>query len=238
MNLMAAEIVRHRPLLVFVSPCAESRRRDITVPIPLVVAVKQGQIVDGFQGAQGESQVREFIERILPSPVERLMIAAAGLEATSPSEAEGKYREVLAIEPKIEEAQIALARVLCAQQKYEDAGRVIEELEKRGYLEPEVEGLKAQIELHAAAAESGSVEEARKAVAANPKDFDAKILLAESLADVGKKTEALDLCLEIIEDAAGPVRDKAKEAMLKILATMSDVMVTSHYRRQLATLWL
>lgn len=206
--------------------------------IPLVVAVKQGQIVDGFQGALGEAQVREFLDRILPSPMEKLLIEAAELEQTSPSEAEAKYREVLVLEPKLDEVKVALTRVLCAQQKYEEAGQVIAELEQRGYLEPEVESLKAQIELHAAAAESGSVEEARRAVAANPNDFKAKILLIESLADVGKKTEALDLCLDIIENGAGPVRDQAKEVMLKVLATMNDVLVTSQYRRQLGTLWL
>jgi putative thioredoxin len=205
--------------------------------IPLVVAVKQGQIADGFQGAQGEVEVRSFIERILPSPIERLMMEAMELEATAPSEAEAKYREVLLLSPTADEVKISLGRVLVAQEKYEEASQLIEELEKRGYLEPEAESLKAKIELHAAAEESGSVDQARKLVAANPNDFEAKVHLAESLAGVGKNTEALDTCLEVIENGAGPVRDKAKEAMLKILATMTDVVATSSYRRQLATLW-
>ena len=36
--------------------------------IPAVYAMKDGQVVDGFMGAQGEAQVREFVERLVPTP--------------------------------------------------------------------------------------------------------------------------------------------------------------------------
>ena len=205
--------------------------------IPLVVVVKDGQIADGFQGVKSEAEVRAWIQKQMPTPTEQLLMAAMGLEATSASEAEAKYREALVLEPTHEVAKIGLARVLCLREKYAEAQTIIEELEKRGYLEPEVQALKAKIELHAAAEESGSVEEARQAVAANPKDYAAKVLLAESLASVGKNTEALDLCLEVIEDGTGPVRDKAKDAMILILSTITDAQFTTVYRRKLATVW-
>ena len=205
--------------------------------IPLVVIVKDGQIADGFQGVKSEAEVRAWIHKQMPSPTEQLVAAAAALEATAASEAEAKYREALVLEPAHEGARIGLARVLCLREKYEEARSIIEELEKRGYLEPEVEAIKAKIELHAAAEESGSVEEARRAVAANPKDFGAKALLAESLASVGKNSEALDLCLEVIEDSTGPVRDKTKDIMILILSTINDTELTTVYRRKLATVW-
>ena len=205
--------------------------------IPLVVVVKDGQIADGFQGVKSEAEVRAWLQKQMPSPTEQLIMAALALEATAASEAEAKYREALLLEPAHEGAQIGLARVLCLREKYAEASGVIEELEKRGYLEPEVQTLKAKVELHAAAEESGSVEEARRAVAANPRDYAAKVQLAESLAAVGKNTEALDTCLEVIEDGTGPVRDKAKDAMILILSTMSDIQVTTGYRRKLATVW-
>lgn len=45
--------------------------------IPAVYALKNGQVVDGFVGAQGEREVREFIGRLLPSEqdleIERLL---------------------------------------------------------------------------------------------------------------------------------------------------------------------
>ncbi len=45
--------------------------------IPAVYAMKDGEIVDGFMGAQGEPQVREFVEKLMPTAeqteVERLL---------------------------------------------------------------------------------------------------------------------------------------------------------------------
>jgi len=205
--------------------------------IPLVVVVKDGQIADGFQGVKSEAEIRTWLQKQMPSPTEQLIFSAVALEATSASEAEALYREALVLEPTHEGAKIGLARVLCLREKYEEAQTIVDDLEKRGYLEPEVEALKAKILLHAAAEESGSVEEARRAVTANPKDYTAKVLLAESLASVGKNTEALDLCLEVIEDGIGPVRDKAKDAMILILSTIPDIEFTTGYRRKLATVW-
>lgn len=205
--------------------------------IPLVVVVKGGQIVDGFQGVKSEPEVRTWMQQFLPSPLELLIISAMELEKTAASEAESKYREALQLDPMHEVAKIGLIRVLCTSEKYDEAHTLIGDLEKRGYLEPEMQTLKAKIELHAAAEESGSVEEARRAVAADPQDFGAKILLAESLASVGKNVEALDLCLEVIEDASSPTREKAKDAMLLILSTVNDEQTTTLYRRKLATVW-
>lgn len=52
--------------------------------IPMVVAFKDGQAVDGFMGAQGEPMVRDFVERLLPTEEENEVEAliAAGDEAS------------------------------------------------------------------------------------------------------------------------------------------------------------
>lgn len=52
--------------------------------IPAVYAMKDGEVVDGFMGAQPEAQVREFVQRLMPtaqqSELDRLL--AAGDEAS------------------------------------------------------------------------------------------------------------------------------------------------------------
>jgi putative thioredoxin len=52
--------------------------------IPLVVAIKDGQAVDGFLGAYPEHEVRAFVERLLPSMEEDRLgaLVAAGDEAS------------------------------------------------------------------------------------------------------------------------------------------------------------
>jgi putative thioredoxin len=65
--------------------------------IPAVYAMKDGQIVDGFMGAQPEAQVQEFVDRLLPtseqSELERLieagdeasLVKALEIEADNPA---------------------------------------------------------------------------------------------------------------------------------------------------------
>jgi len=71
--------------------------------IPAVYALKDGQVVDGFIGAQGEAAVREFVDRLLPTEAEDEITALvrAGDEAS--------LRRALELDPGHEEAVVALA---------------------------------------------------------------------------------------------------------------------------------
>lgn len=88
--------------------------------IPAVYAMKDGQVVDGFMGAQGEAAVRDFIEKLVPAPelteVERLV--DAGDEAS--------LRAALEIEPDNEDAVAALAGLLIDGDQPEEAVELLE----------------------------------------------------------------------------------------------------------------
>lgn len=88
--------------------------------IPAVYAMKDGQVVDGFMGAQGEAAVRDFIEKLVPAPelteVERLV--DAGDEAS--------LRAALEIEPDNEDAVAALAGLLIDGDRPEEAVELLE----------------------------------------------------------------------------------------------------------------
>jgi len=82
--------------------------------IPAVYALKDGQVVDHFLGAQGEAEVREFVQRVAgaaePSEVERLI--AAGDEAS--------LSAALEIEPANETAVVAMASLLISTDRAEE----------------------------------------------------------------------------------------------------------------------
>ncbi|NOX30933.1 MAG: thioredoxin [Actinobacteria bacterium] len=61
--------------------------------IPMVVAFKDGQVVDSFNGAQGEPAVQEFIDKLLPSDAE--LAVDALLEAGD----EASLQQVLTADP-------------------------------------------------------------------------------------------------------------------------------------------
>ena len=206
--------------------------------IPLVVAFRDGQLVNEFVGILPESQLREWLQTFLPSPAQTLMMEGMKLEETDPAGAEVKFREALNLEPSADALKIALARVIMAQNRDEEATRMIALLEERGYLEPEAQGLKDELEVRASATESGGVEEARRAVAANPNDATLQIGLADALAVAGKHTEALEICLSLIARDKAGIGPVAKETMVKILGMLGAASeLAGEYRRKLATAW-
>jgi putative thioredoxin len=83
--------------------------------IPLVVAIKDGQAIDGFLGAQPEHLVREFVSRLLPSETETTI--AALIEAGD----EDSLRQVLVLDPGHADAVVALANLLVDQAKNDEA---------------------------------------------------------------------------------------------------------------------
>ena len=82
--------------------------------IPLVVALVDGQPVDGFVGAQPEATVREFVERLLtgqPDPVGDLV--ALGDEAS--------LNEALTLDPGHAGAVVALATLFVESDRHDEA---------------------------------------------------------------------------------------------------------------------
>ena len=90
--------------------------------IPAVYAMVDGQVVDGFMGAQPEAQVREFVQRLAPAPtqseVERLV--AIGDEASLVA--------ALEIEPDNPQAVTALAELLVEQGEVETGLGLLERI--------------------------------------------------------------------------------------------------------------
>lgn len=90
--------------------------------IPAVYAMVDGQVADGFLGAQGEATVREFVQRLVPTPemteVERLL--AAGDEAS--------LRAALEIESDNVEAITALAALLIDDGRTDEAVGLLERI--------------------------------------------------------------------------------------------------------------
>lgn len=204
--------------------------------IPYVVAVREGQLVDGFLGALPEEAIREWLGRFLPTPADELVTAAAALEADAPADAEARYREALALQDDHVPARIGLARVLLHLNRRDEAAAIIEELEARGFLEPEARQLKSELEIQSVAADTGGVEEAQRAVAAAPDDLSLRIRLADALAAAGRPAEAMDRCLEVITADKAGAGVEAKQTMLNILNLVAgNHELATTYRRKLAS---
>jgi putative thioredoxin len=90
--------------------------------IPAVYAMRNGQVVNGFIGAQGEDAVRKFVEAVLPSQAEEQIasLIAAGDETS--------LRAALELDPGNETAIVALAELLVARGQAEEALALLERI--------------------------------------------------------------------------------------------------------------
>jgi putative thioredoxin len=204
--------------------------------IPYVVAVRNGQFVTEFMGVMPEAQLRQWLDQLLPSKADELVQEGEQAEGRDRAEAESLYREALQADPGHVPAQIHLAQVLLAQDRDADSRAVIDELERRGWLEPEAERIKSQLELRAAAEEAGSVQEARRALEADPANARLRLQLADALAVAGKHTEAMEMCLDVIRRDRSGQGDEARKTMLRIFDILGPGSpLVSEYRKKLAT---
>lgn len=83
--------------------------------IPLVVALKDGQPIDGFLGAQPEHMVKEFVERLLPSA------EAVAIDQLLAAGDEESLNTVLAGDPGHPEAVVKLAELMVADGRSTEA---------------------------------------------------------------------------------------------------------------------
>ena len=90
--------------------------------IPAVYAMRDGKVVDGFIGAQGEAAVAEFVQRLLPTEQESEVeaLVAAGDEAS--------LRRALELDADHEGAVVGLAELLVAQDRGEEALELLERI--------------------------------------------------------------------------------------------------------------
>jgi putative thioredoxin len=85
---------------------------------------------------------------------------------------------------------------------------------------------------------SGGEIEARRRLAAHPEDPRARLDLAQALAAKGDYREALEGLLALVKSTTGEDRERAREAMLDVLAALGDDELAREYRALLAAaLW-
>ena len=177
--------------------------------IPAVFAFSNGQPVDGFVGAQPESQIKSFIERVVkaaggdigPSPIDQAMEQAAEAEAAGDAQtAGGIYSEVLRHEPDNMQALAGLARSLMAAGEADAARKLLDDVPEDKREDPEIKSVIAALDLAEKAGESvGQIVELEARVAANEADHQARFDLALAYYASNRTEDAMDHLLTIVQ---------------------------------------
>ncbi len=176
--------------------------------IPFCVLFDQGQPVDGFVGAQGEAQIRQFLDKHVPSTEEAE--AEAEVEEAEELAAEGdteaalaKLQQAVAIDPANDAARNDYVKLLLEAGRVAQARSAYEPVAGKAALEPRIAALGHWLAACERAPTARSAEALGTAIAANKRDFDARFELAQGHFAAARFTAAMDELLEIV------IRDKA-----------------------------
>lgn len=171
--------------------------------IPTVYAFRDGRPLDGFMGAQPESAVRDFINRLLGEEAEAdiatvLATAEQALDAGDLQGAAEIYAAILQEEQQNAAALAGLAQCYLKSGDIERAKQTISLVppDKRNLAA--VASVSAALELSEKAGGKVDIDALAARVAAHPADHEARFDLAVALAARGRKAEALEHLLELV----------------------------------------
>ena len=206
--------------------------------IPAVKAVVKGKIVDEFSGALPESAVREWLDRIVPSPAEELRQQAQKLRGAGDDAGALKLLgEASQLDPGNEWVRVDAAEIMFVKSELEEARRLLssirnEEVSK----DARTVQLLAQIKL--AEMNAGGENEGTliAAIETDANNHDARMKLANLMVASGRYEEGMDQLLEIVQRDRGFQDDIGRKTLLDVFNLLGGQgELVSRYRRLLAS---
>jgi putative thioredoxin len=213
--------------------------------IPAVYAFKDGRPVDGFVGAQPESQIKQFVQRISagkgsgPSPVEEAMaMAKEALAAGDHASAAGVYSQILQREPANVEALAGLARAMIAKGDLAKARQALDRVAKENASHAEIAAARTALDLAEQATKAmAGAGKLRARLAQNADDHEARLQLATALFGSGERETAIDELLTLFKRDRQWNDQAARKQLVKFFEAMGGAdPLTLSGRRRLSSL--
>lgn len=201
--------------------------------VPDVKLISQGGLVDHFQGALPEKQVREWLGRYFPAPEDAPASpeeqAAEALAAGDAATARALYEELVQQNPQHYPYQVELARALVAEGSAADARALLDNLPPEERDAAPARGVRASIEF---GEEAPSAEEL--AALGERDDSEAQYLRAlRNVAD-GHYEAGLDALLALMKSDRAWGDDAARRTLLRVFDVLgAEHPLTVSYRRKL-----
>lgn len=227
--------------------------------IPTVYAMFQGQPVADLTQARSESQFKQVLDQLLEKlPIEAGAADASGAGAhqgqqgqqdigqfvemadqiLSEGDAEraaGVYAQVIQMAPDYGAAHAGLIRALVAQGKVEEARQILATAQRDPALanDPQLELATSALELAGNQVDEGELAALREKHEADPADMEAGMAYAEAAYSAGRRDEAADTLLAMIERDREWNEGAARAKLLQIFEAigLEDEWVVATRRR-------
>ncbi|MDE3115576.1 MAG: thioredoxin [Pseudomonadota bacterium] len=194
--------------------------------IPTVYAFKNGQPVDGFQGAISESQIRQFVQTLIGGAAgagaadEILAAADEAFAAGDVSGAAQAYGHVLQEEPGHPKAVAGLSRCYLRSGDLERARSTLGLVRPDGANDEAIRAVEAELRLRESAGSAGDAAPLRARLAADPADHQARYDLAMALDAAGDRAGAIAELLELVKRDRKWNEDAARKQLLTLFEAL------------------
>jgi putative thioredoxin len=207
--------------------------------IPMVVAFRDGQPVDGFAGALPESQLRQFFEKLTGSegsPIEQALEKASMMVANGDTQNAAEiYSQILAQDPINAVSHAGVAKCLIEAEGIEKAQAYLKGLDADILNKEEVKSVLAAIDLEHASTDTEETDSLRQKLDTRPDDPQLRYDLAIALYGDGCSEEAINILVELVKTHKTWNEEAARAQLLKIFEALghSDP-ITIEGRRKLS----
>jgi putative thioredoxin len=201
--------------------------------IPAVYAFFGGRPVDGFMGAVPESQVKQFVDRLVqaaggaPGEAGGADDLAAALEHAKQAVAENDfalatqiYNEVLEVAPDNLAAIAGLARCHAQAGNVDQAKAMLAKVPAKDKANAEIVAIQASLDLAEQAKAAGPVDDLKAKAQADPKDFQTRLDLALAYWAGDQRQEAIDELLAMIKLDRNWNEAAARQQLLKFFEAL------------------
>lgn len=207
--------------------------------LPTLMVMQNGQPVDGLQGAQPETAIRELLERYLPAPWEAaVQQGLAQLQEGQLAEAIATLRGAYNDSDQAAGVAFAFASALIAGRRLDDAAEVLGKI-KMIDQGPEYEQLMAQLELAQNADKAPEITELEAKLEVDPNDLAVIQALAAQYAQHHHYSDALALLWSVLDKDLNAKDGELKRIYLDVIATVGkgDPLAVSYQQKLYAKLY-
>jgi putative thioredoxin len=198
--------------------------------IPAVYAFFQGKPIDGFMGAQTETQIKEFISNIITksgveveSGLDKILENAnINLENGLFEEARNQFQEVLDEDNKNITANVGVVKSYIAEKNFDFALNKLNSIPKEIKKEPIFKELNSEIELLNKVSKTRSLGNIQSDLEKNPNSLDLKFELALSQIGNGEYENSIENLLDIFRIDKSWENGKAKDQLILLFDTLGN----------------
>jgi putative thioredoxin len=201
--------------------------------LPTVMVIQDGQPVDGFAGAQSETEVRTLLEKYLPKPWDGLLLLAQeSMEQGDFAAALTPLRQAWEESGQRYDITVAYVHALLESMRLDEAEQVLSGI-RMADQDAAYEQLQAQLEIKREAAKTPEIEALEAQLAQNPDDLDVRHQLAIQYTNAQQFKGAMENLVQILQKDLDHANGATKKALLDTIASLGkgDPLAVEYQRK-------